>query len=174
MRFVCETCSTPLRRKGRRFCSRKCITRPWLRREHLGAEFLARRAGAVAIAKKDAFGTEDERFDAKVERGTVDYCGYGPCLLWTGATDENGYGMFSPDGRKRASVRAHRWALARWLKRPIKDGLFALHTCGTPACVSPLHLYEGTKKDNADDRDGTGSAIERRELWLASIAKVAA
>ena len=36
-------------------------------------------------------------------------------------------------------------------KGEIPAGLFVLHTCDTPACINPDHLFLGTQKDNITD-----------------------
>jgi hypothetical protein len=33
------------------------------------------------------------------------------------------------------------------------------HTCDTPPCVNPLHLFLGTDKDNSDDKIAKGRAV---------------
>jgi len=55
-------------------------------------------------------------------------------------------------------ILAHRysWELHRG---PIPSGLFVLHHCDVPACVNPDHLFLGTKKDNAIDREGKGRGV---------------
>jgi hypothetical protein len=71
------------------------------------------------------------------------------CWEWAAAKDGNGYGRFSLAGRNE---RAHRvaWQLAFGA---IPAGLFVLHTCDNTSCVNDAHLYLGTKKDNAGDRE---------------------
>jgi hypothetical protein len=34
---------------------------------------------------------------------------------------------------------------------PIPDGMWVCHTCDTPPCVRPLHLFLGTNRDNSQD-----------------------
>jgi hypothetical protein len=38
----------------------------------------------------------------------------------------------------------------------IPDGLWVLHKCDNPSCIRPDHLYVGTPKQNAADRDSRG------------------
>ena len=75
--------------------------------------------------------------------------GPGRCWTWTGTHGETGYGKFSWRGRY---VAAHRFSLQASLGRPIAPGFQALHTCDTRDCVRPLHLYEGTIRQNVLDQ----------------------
>jgi len=79
---------------------------------------------------------------------SVDPDEYG-CKKWPRAISDNGYGWVSFNNRR---IRAHKIALERKLGRQIQPGHFALHTCDYRPCVNEDHLYEGTAKDNAQDR----------------------
>jgi hypothetical protein len=46
----------------------------------------------------------------------------------------------------------NRIVLERKLDRPIRSGYMALHTCDHGYCVNSDHIYEGTQKDNMQDR----------------------
>lgn len=78
------------------------------------------------------------------------------CWLWWGAIGKGGYGNFwigpLSDG---VYARAHNvsYILAG---NPSPAGLNVLHDCDNPRCVRPDHLFPGTAKDNADDRDAKG------------------
>lgn len=72
------------------------------------------------------------------------------CLLWLGAYFSNGYGAFWIGGGK--TVRAHRFSYETYVGK-IPEGLCVLHKCDTPICVNPEHLFLGTDKDNAVDRN---------------------
>lgn len=79
---------------------------------------------------------------------------YSPgCWEWTASRDQAGYGLFklTTDTLKRA----HRLVMGD------PDGC-VLHRCDNPPCVNPLHLYVGTKKDNAGDRESRGRGVVPR------------
>jgi hypothetical protein len=70
------------------------------------------------------------------------------CWLWTGKTDEFGYGRMKV-GRQLA--RAHRVAYEIFVG-PIPLGECVLHSCDTPNCVFPGHLRAGTHGMNVGDK----------------------
>ena len=78
------------------------------------------------------------------------------CWLWTAALDTDGYGAIHR-GKSGHTVKAHHvaWELYRGL-RPW--GVWVLHTCDTPSCVNPDHLYLGTPAQNSADRSRRGRA----------------
>lgn len=51
------------------------------------------------------------------------------------------------------NIRGNRVVLEAALGRPIRDGYCALHHCDRTGCLRASHIYEGTMKDNALDRD---------------------
>ena len=77
----------------------------------------------------------------------------GECWVWTGARNSKGYGRdygrFGVSGRM---ILAHRvaWELA---DGPVPAGMFVLHRCDNPPCVRRTHLFLGTNRDNALDRE---------------------
>lgn len=72
----------------------------------------------------------------------------GDCWEWTARRDKNGYGMLGND-------RAHRFSFSL-ANGGIPDGMQVLHHCDNPPCVNPDHLWLGTPKDNARDRNAKG------------------
>lgn len=111
---ACAVCGTPTYKKPshvleRNYCSWDC--------QHVGTA-----RPRVDIA---------ERFWRMVDKT-------GEHWLWTGSLTSQGYGQLqtgsSRDGSRRPQIATRiAWLLATG--EPIPDGLEALHTCDTPACV---------------------------------------
>ena len=74
------------------------------------------------------------------------------CWNWKLGTDDNGYGRVRVDG---VLDRVHRHSF-RLKRGPIPNGKCVLHKCDNPLCGRPGHLYAGTKKSNAEDRERRG------------------
>lgn len=84
----------------------------------------------------------------RAERFVVENRGYEtPCHIWTGRTDQAGYGYLVVDGR---ITRAHRWNYER-LVAQIPVGAILCHRCDIPACIRPDHLFPGSQADNMRD-----------------------
>lgn len=73
------------------------------------------------------------------------------CWIWTG-TLTRGYGVLNANGHLNL---AHRLSY-ELTHGPISDDLCVLHHCDTPACVNPVHLFLGTRTDNAADKVSKG------------------
>lgn len=88
--------------------------------------------------------TLQKRFWSKVKK-TDKY------WLWTGYTlpFPLRYGRFMFQGKVRL---AHRVSY-EMEKGNIPDDMLVLHKCDVPPCVNPDHLFLGTTKDNAIDRE---------------------
>lgn len=86
-----------------------------------------------------------KRFWAKTQKANG-------CAVWTSGRDSWGYGKFTAQGK---TLNAHRvaWTL---VYGPIPAGMCVLHKCDNPPCVEVAHLFLGTHKDNAMDRDTKG------------------
>ncbi|WP_275463353.1 HNH endonuclease signature motif containing protein [Streptomyces noursei] len=91
--------------------------------------------------------TPTERFTAKVTTSGPwslrRHCP-GSCHLWTGATNERGYGAVWINGR---TVKAHRYAYEQ-ANGPIPAGLEIDHRCRRRECVNPDHLDAVTHRVN--------------------------
>jgi hypothetical protein len=116
-------------------CGAPFWSRPYQKQSHC-----SRRCSGAARGQDLAI-----RFWAKVDKS-------GDCWLWTGATNNRGYGMLDVvvDGRSRRLL-AHRvaWELENG---PIPSGRHVCHDCPTgdnPLCVR--HLWLGDRASNMRD-----------------------
>lgn len=84
----------------------------------------------------------EDRFWEKVDKS-------GDCWLWTAFVSPDGYGKFWKNDIQRGyAANRMSWELTHG---EIPDGVLVCHTCDTPLCVKPSHLFLGTPKDNALD-----------------------
>ena len=72
------------------------------------------------------------------------------CWIFTGATNESGYGIVGTGPRGSPNDRAHRITYKHFVGE-IPSGMFVCHQCDTPSCCNPEHLFLGTNQDNVND-----------------------
>lgn len=80
-----------------------------------------------------------------------------PCILWTKATNKDGYGV-EWDPVSRTMRLAHRMVMARIHGEDAIAGKAVMHTCDIPPCINPDHLVIGTWADNNEDMRIKGRA----------------
>ena len=77
------------------------------------------------------------------------------CWIWMGYrnTHRFGYGvLYAPEF---GTTRAHRVSWMLHFGR-IESSVCVLHSCDTPACVKPAHLFLGSRADNIADAKSKG------------------
>ena len=84
----------------------------------------------------------------------------GECWVWKGKAGTDGYARIKSKGKM---IRVHRASFAvEHGFIPPSDRLIC-HDCDNPLCVRPKHLFEGTGKDNAEDREAKGRGCKGRK-----------
>lgn len=71
------------------------------------------------------------------------------CWIFTGYTNEYGYGKVGGGGKRGPVLRTHRVTYEHF-KGPIPDGMHLDHLCRVPACCNPDHLEPVTFQENVD------------------------
>ena len=95
----------------------------------------------------DTLGSMVRRFWEQVDKTNA-------CWIWTGACTR--YGQLTIGrGASKHVEKAHRISFALH-NGGINPTLLVCHECDNPICVTPHHLWQGTHKDNADDRQVKG------------------
>lgn len=85
-----------------------------------------------------------KRFWSKVNKTTNDQC-----WVWNAGCNPNGYGNFWVNG-KTVTASCYAYTLTYG---SIPNHKHVLHKCDNPPCCNPEHLFLGTSKDNAIDRE---------------------
>jgi hypothetical protein len=80
------------------------------------------------------------------------------CWIWKGGTDKDGYGAFKGEAAGQMHQRAHRFSWSHANDAPIPRYMHVCHTCDTPRCVKPEHLFLGSALQNMRDKIEKGRA----------------
>ena len=102
------------------------------------------------------------------------------CWPWKASVDKNGYGYIRWDGRR--AQKAHRVAWMISTGKSVPRGQCVLHTCDSPGCCNPKHLWLGTNKDNAQDKvvkgrqargasNGAVQLTESEVFWIRRLVQ---
>ena len=82
----------------------------------------------------------------------VDVRGPDECWPWKACRNPDGYGAYCIHGENYSTNRVALFIVSG--EDPA--ALLACHTCDNPPCCNPAHLFKGTEKDNAQDREHKG------------------
>jgi len=103
------------------------------------------------------------------------------CWFWVGGGEVYGHFSFVDSDGKQCQITAHRASYVLFKGRLPKNKdkgktcICVLHTCDTPKCVKPDHLFKGTHASNVEDkvnkkRQTWGEKNPRAELTVAQVA----
>jgi hypothetical protein len=97
------------------------------------------------------------------------------CWIWTGQKSQKGYGVLQVQkNNKIKKYRAHRLSYELF-KEPIPEGLYVCHSCDTPACINPAHLWVGTvQENNADKVNKSRTSAKLNKEQVVEIKKMLA
>lgn len=93
------------------------------------------------------------------------------CWHWNKATNKSGYGVININDGERRTVLAHRLSY-ELTKGEIPDGAFVCHSCDTPDCINPDHLFHGSAADNNDDKRRKGREPSGDLHWQKQICSI--
>ena len=103
--------------------------------------------------------TLPERFWSKVDRRGPD-----ECWPWTAHTQAKGYGTFGIGNRP---YPAHRVAYELTHGVVPDTRIFVCHSCDTPGCCNPAHLFLGSHDDNMADMKAKRRARNAKKTHCA-------
>lgn len=93
------------------------------------------------------------------------------CILWTGSNCEGRspklslyVGYYTVE-----NIYIVPYLLEKRLERLLQRGFYALHDCGVALCINELHLYEGTPKQNMQDRFRHGTMIRGQYQHMTTL-----
>ena len=87
------------------------------------------------------------------------------CWEWTGAINNNGYGLLNVDSRSRLAHRiSYEIHVGQIPESRDYHGTCVLHKCDVRRCVNPDHLFLGTVQDNTSDMDAKGRRVNAPQI----------
>ena len=111
-------------------------------------------------------------FDALVDKNGPTICPeLGPCWLWLGYRDKDGYGQIKVNGRTRIATHVDLELEGYYIIPAAFGKLEVLHRCDNTSCVRPSHLRIGTKQDNEDDKVAKVRQIRGEHHGLAKLCQ---
>lgn len=123
-------------------CKCDCGNEKTISSQHLRKRFIS---SCGCLKEKDIENIDDfkDEFFSNIDKTET-------CWNWTKGTSR-GYGIFFAG----KMIKAHRYSYLLH-KGAIPKKMIICHKCDNPLCVNPEHLYAGTYKDNAQDRERRG------------------
>jgi hypothetical protein len=84
----------------------------------------------------------------------VDVRGENECWMWKANPGAHGYGLFHVGTKSSGGCRMYVASRVSFvIANKGRQSNLVCHTCDTPGCVNPRHLYSGDHKQNRRDRN---------------------
>lgn len=99
-----------------------------------------------------------DEFDLKRYYSSIEMHDINKCWPWIGKTNNRGYGIFSI---RHVQFLAHRVTLSMNAEADQTDK-GVCHSCDSPSCNNPTHLFYGTQKENIRDMHAKGRNNQAR------------
>lgn len=116
--------------------------------------------------KIDIFSTDEidllKRFLSKSNLNYVKTYNDTPCIESTIGIAENGYSRVHLTSKKHYPL--HKFSFELFNNKKLDNGILCCHHCDNRCCWNPLHLFEGTQKDNIQDMLKKGRRIRNKKL----------
>lgn len=102
------------------------------------------------------------------------------CILTKSGVNASGYGVVRLGNKSQLEHRVM-YASSRLLTIADIKGKIIMHTCDTPACINPAHLFLGTSRENTTDMIAKGRQVNvrgadvgRSKLTAADVLEIRA
>jgi hypothetical protein len=138
-------------------CNRKLYARNYCRKHY--KRFLKHGNPHIVLISHHAHTSKvhlmKERFESNFTKSDDN-----SCWIWQGKLNPLGYGSFNLHIGlcKYKKVVASRLSY-EYYNGHISGKMYVCHTCDTPSCVNPRHLYLGTARRNAQDMSNKGRSL---------------
>lgn len=100
-------------------------------------------------------------------RCTIDY--KTGCWLWNGGCTRDGYAAV---WNGTTMSLGHKFTFEETYKRKVPPHLILRHKCNTERCINPMHVIEGTDKENSADAKAHNGKFSMAKLTEDQVREI--